>query len=239
MYTGNTFLFIIIDIIVAAVFCVAVANGLKSGASRMIMDFLTSVGKIIIAGFGGYSLMKVFNPIPADKISDFLLNQLNTNLETNASDQAGAAGLPPEQVEFVCKLLCVIIYFVLFMIILSAIERTLMKRQREKQGSEGKKRSLLDTIAGGLLGFMLFVVCTALPSPALISAQANGVIPNGKDLVYKSFLAFPVNLVARPLTRLAAGEETDKSLWEEKGYVIPLDEIQDIKDQMGESGDTQ
>ena len=240
MVQENIAYFIVIDIIVVSIFCAAVSNGWKCGAVRSLTDFLSSIGKIIISGFGGYWLMKIFNPIPAKKVSEFLLRMLNYSMETSAPDQPKVTDLQqPELVEIVCKMICVLFYFILFMIILSAIERRLRKQYREREKKEGRTISLPNHITGAFMGFLLFLICTIIPCPALIAAQKVGAIPYGNNLVYKSFLAFPVNLAARPLTRVIAGEETDKEFWEDKGLLIFDEDVQKIENWWEEYGITQ
>ena len=218
--------FIVFDIIVLCILLITVSNGWKRGALRSLTDFLSSAGKVIISGFGAYRLMKIFNPIPADKVSSFLLHMLESNSGADAPAELGQ----PELVEVMCRLLCVLAYFILFMIILSAIERALVKKHRDGQEKEDRTVTLPDHIAGAVLGLLLFLVCTILPCPWLISAQKLGVITNGKDLVYQSFFQYPVNLGARPLTRLIAGEETDRALWEEKGILIFEENVEELED---------
>jgi hypothetical protein len=232
-----TFVVILVDLIVLVVLWTAVSNGWKSGAVRSLTDLLSSVGKIVISGFGAYHLMKVFNPIPANKISDFLLWSLNSYMNTGTPDRPEITDLQqPEQVELLSRLLCVLMYFILFMIIVSAIERALLKKSREKAKKEDKTISQPDHIAGAFLGFLLFLIAVILPCPVLISAELTGAAYSGKDIVYKSFLAYPVNLAARPLTRLIAGEETDKALWEEKGFLILDDDAQKLEKWVEDNG---
>ena len=229
--------FIVINIVIVCLLFMSLYNGWHRGAVRSLTDFMSSIGKILIAGFGGYFLMKIFNPIPADKVNDFLLHRMNALQEARYPGRPEVTELgQPQLVEVVCKLTCVLIYFIIFMIILSAIEKALVKRHRERTKDKEKKDSLPDHIAGAFLGFLLFLVCAILPCPAFITAQAINFIGNGNDIVYKSFFAFPVNLVARPLTRLAAGEETDREFWEEKGILIFDQEAQDLGKWWEENG---
>lgn len=229
--------FIVINIVIVCLFFVTLYNGWNRGAVRSLTDFMSSVGKIMIAGFGGYYLMKVFNPIPADKVNDFLVSVRNSMLGDRYYNYADKSDLgQPQLVGIVSKLVCVLIYFIIFLIILSVIERALMKRYRERTRDKEKKDSLPDHIVGAFLGFLLFLVCAILPCPAFITARAINFIGNGNDLVYKTLFAFPVNLAARPLTRLIAGEETDRELWEEKGFLFLDEEAQDLGKWWEENG---
>ena len=207
MLTANMAHFILFDIIVFAVFVTAVYNGLKNGGLRAVRDFAVSAARIAVSCFGAYAMTNAFNPFAEGPLYDFLLQ-----IAKDAKD--------PENLPFVGRLLGLVLYFTAFMIILSLLERALVKKYRNREKDKKREVSTGDRTFGALLGVLLFVITTALPCPLFISSQALGLITNGNDVVYKTLFAVPVNLAARPFTRLVWGEETEKELWVEKGILI-------------------
>ena len=210
--------FVLIDIIVVILLYICVFNGWKNGGKRSLLDLVSSVGKIVVSGYGSYALVHVFNPIPVEPVTQFLQELIRGNLGSQAP-----VNTSEESARFFCAVLAIIIYFVIFMSILSFAEKKIMKRKPKEE----KKDSTADRILGAVLGFVLFLVCSFIPSSLFITIDAYDPSYSTKDLVNKTFLTVPFNYVIKPVVKLTAGEEFTEAFWKE-GFLFLREDLHNL-----------
>ena len=128
------------------------------------------------------------------------------------------------------KMISALLYFILFTVILSLLTGFLKKKYKEKLNQAGSGIRRVNYWLGGIGGVLSFSIFLCFVSPVLISAETAGIVGNGKQLVYNTFLQFPVNIIGRPSAHLLGKSLPFMAGIYDDGFPLYGEEMQEMVD---------
>lgn len=202
--------FWIFNAIIIIMLLFSMAFGWKHGGKRMLWDILKTIIQIIITVLATYFLTTHYSLFNEQKFYDYMdWMRVKTDLN-NATSPYSAFEV--NKVRFIRSgYIWFFVALVSIEIIMSIIIHIYRKRHKNDKKPIGKTDHVIGEILGGFLILFWFI----LLSPIFISLEKVEVFSNGSDLVNKTVLKYPVNYVAKPLTKLILGDNPASRVYDD------------------------
>lgn len=184
-------------LIITLLFCMAF--GWQQGGKHMLADIVRTVLQIAATVFVTYFLTTRYSLFNEQKFYEYIEGIRNSS------------SMPqPYSLQEVNKFRFFrsgIIWFFVALVGVGLVFGIIMHFYRKlRKSSQKKPLSKADHVFGEILGGVLFLFWITLFTPVMISTEKTEIFSNGSDLVNRTVLKYPVNYVARPLTKLILGD---------------------------------
>lgn len=184
-------------LIITLLFCMAF--GWQQGGKHMLVDIFRTVLQIVTTVFVTYFLTTRYSLFNEQKFYEYM-----EGLRSQSSMSESISLLEVNKFRFYRS---GIIWFFVALVGVGLIFGIVTHFYRKfRKSSEKKPLSKADRVFGEILGGVLFLFWITLFTPVMISTEKTDVFSNGSDLVNRTVLKYPVNYVAKPLTKLILGD---------------------------------
>lgn len=178
----------------------SMAFGWKHGGKRMSWDIIKTIIQIIITVFVTYFLTTHYSLFNEQNFYNYI-NGIRDKYD-RVSDP-----YPLFEVNKVRFIRSGYIWFFVALVCIEIIMSIIIHIYRKRHKNDNKEPiGKMNHVIGEILGGFLILFWFILLSPIFISLEKVDVFSNGSDLVNKTVLKYPINYLAKPLTKLIVGD---------------------------------
>ena len=230
MITCTNTVFIVVSIVTVIIFLFCLALSYTRGGKGSFNDLACTVVRVSVIGFATYYLSKSYNLLPEEGFYQYIDEK-----RKRIASLASKPPFTPDEVNRLRFIMSALIWLIITAVIVTIIESIIRNAIRKSAKVKEKKPiGKADHFLGYVFGTLMFCVIAFLPSLLFISMENLNIITNGRDLINKTLLNYPVNYAVKPLTYVILPKESADHLWE-NGITAFFNDPEGVENWIGEN----